>query len=96
MQGFVLDSKEPLYGRADEIVKMQPLAPAFVTQALHCDAEQAVREYAVWGGVPRYWELRKNSVETISALMALTAFYTRWHPAGGEVITMQKKDSIFP
>lgn len=60
MQGFVLDSKEPLYGRADEIVKMQPLAPAFVTQALHCDAEQAVREYAVWGGVPRYWELRKN------------------------------------
>ena len=43
MQGFVLDSKEPLYGRA-----------------LHRDAEQAVREYAVWGGVPRYWVLREN------------------------------------
>ena len=60
MQGFVLDSKEPLYGRADEIIKMEPIASAFVSQALHCDAAQAVREYAVWGGVPRYWELREN------------------------------------
>ena len=60
MQGFVLDSKEPLYGRADEIMKMQPIGPAFVCQALHCDAEQAVREYAVWGGIPRYWVLREN------------------------------------
>ena len=60
MQGFVLDSKEPLYGRADEIIKMKPIAPAFVGQALQCDAEQAVREYAVWGGIPRYWELREN------------------------------------
>ena len=54
MQGFVLDSKEPLYGRADEIMKMSPIAPSFVSQALQCDAEQAVREYAIWGGVPRY------------------------------------------
>ncbi len=60
MQGFVLDSREPLYGRADEIIKMKSIAPAFVGQALECDAEQAVREYAVWGGVPRYWELRAN------------------------------------
>ena len=60
MQGFVLDSKEPLYGRADEIIKMSPIPPAFIGQALHCDARQAVREYAVWGGVPRYWELRNN------------------------------------
>lgn len=60
MQGFVLDSKEPLYGRADEIIKMKPIAPAFVSEALRCNATQAVREYAVWGGVPRYWELREN------------------------------------
>lgn len=60
MQVFVLDSTEPLYGRADEIMKMKPIAPTFVGQALRCDAEQAVREYAVWGGVPRYWELREN------------------------------------
>ena len=60
MQGYVLDSKKPLYGRADEIIKIQPIAPAFVCQALGCDAEQAVREYAIWGGVPRYWVLREN------------------------------------
>lgn len=60
MQGYVLDSTEPLYGRADEIIKMNPIPPVFVTQALNCDAEQAVREYAIWGGVPRYWELRNN------------------------------------
>ena len=60
MQGFVLDSKEPLYGRADEIIKLNPIPPAFASQALRCDAAQAVREYAVWGGVPRYWELREN------------------------------------
>ncbi len=39
---------------------MQPIAPSFVSQVLCCDAEQAVREYAVWGGVPRYWVLREN------------------------------------
>lgn len=60
MQGFVLDSREPLYGRADEIMRMKPIEPAFVIQALHCEPEQAVREYAVWGGVPRYWELRSH------------------------------------
>ena len=60
MQGIVLDSREPLYGRADEIIKMKPISLAFITQALHCNPEQAVREYAVWGGIPRYWELREN------------------------------------
>ncbi|MBR4387959.1 MAG: ATP-binding protein [Prevotella sp.] len=60
MQGFVLDGKEPLYGRADEIIKMKPIEPAFAGQALQCDAVQAVREYAVWGGIPRYWELRES------------------------------------
>lgn len=71
MQGFVLDSKEPLYGRADEIIKMRPIAPAFVGEALGCDAEQAVREYAVWGGVPRYWELRKNYDSLYDAIEGL-------------------------
>ncbi|MBQ9498666.1 MAG: ATP-binding protein [Bacteroidaceae bacterium] len=68
MQGFVLDSKEPLYGRADEIMRMKPIAPTFVCHALHCDAEQAVREYAVWGGVPRYWELRSNYDSLLAAI----------------------------
>lgn len=60
MQGFILDSKEPLYGRAEEIMKLNPIPPSFIRQALNCDAKQAVMEYSIWGGVPRYWELRNN------------------------------------
>ncbi len=65
MQGLILDSSEPLYGRASEIMKIKPLEAGWVQQALACDAPDAVKEYAVWGGVPRYWELRlqKDSFE---------------------------------
>ncbi len=72
MQGFVLDSREPLYGRADEIIRLKPIPAAFVQQTLQCDSKQAVREYAVWGGVPRYWELRsgyKDYYEAIEHLL---------------------------
>ena len=71
MQGFVLDGREPLYGRADEIIKMKPIAAAFIGQVLRCDAAQSVREYAVWGGVPRYWELRENYDSLYSAMEKL-------------------------
>jgi AAA+ ATPase superfamily predicted ATPase len=57
MQGLTLDRNAPLYGRAREIVKLAPLAPGWIMEALGCDAEDGVRAYAVWGGVPRYWEL---------------------------------------
>ncbi|MBO4402082.1 MAG: ATP-binding protein [Bacteroidales bacterium] len=60
MQGLVLKKDEPLYGRADEIFRMKPIAPAYTMQAMDCTAEEAVEEYSVWGGVPRYWELRNN------------------------------------
>ncbi|MBQ7279527.1 MAG: ATP-binding protein [Bacteroidales bacterium] len=60
MQGFVLDSHEPLYGRADEILHLKPLPAPYIADKLCCDEEQAVSEYAVWGGISRYWELRNN------------------------------------
>ena len=58
MQGLILDSSAPLYGRADEILKITPLNAGWIEEALDCTAEQAIIEYSVWGGVPRYWELR--------------------------------------
>lgn len=66
MQGLVLKKDEPLYGRADEIFRMKPIAPPYTMQAMDCTAEEAVEEYSVWGGVPRYWELRNdfNDLET--------------------------------
>lgn len=58
MHGYVLNRQSPLYGLAHEIIKMQPIPVRYISEAMGCSAVQAVEEYAVWGGVPRYWELR--------------------------------------
>ena len=68
MYGMFLDSTAPLYGRADEIMKLMPIRLPFIQEALHLDAVGAVEEYAVWGGVPRYWELRENRNSLSDAL----------------------------
>lgn len=58
MQGLVLERTAPLYGRAAEILKVGPLAGGWIAKALRlADPARAVEAYAVWGGVPRYWEL---------------------------------------
>jgi len=65
MHNLVIDSSAPLYGRADEIIKLSPLSVGALMTALKCSPIQAVEEYSVWGGIPRYWELRsqKSSLE---------------------------------
>jgi len=60
MQGLVLDSKEPLYGRADQILKLAPISVSYLTEYLGCNALQTIEEHAIWGGIPRYWELREK------------------------------------
>ncbi|MBU8910750.1 MAG: ATP-binding protein [Desulfobacterales bacterium] len=60
MQGLVLDSSAPLYGRAAEIIKVRPLEPGWIKEALSLNHIEAVEAYSVWGGVPRYWELAKT------------------------------------
>ncbi len=60
MYGLFLDATAPLYGRADELMKLSPLRLPFIEEALGLDSVNAVEEYAVWGGVPRYWELREH------------------------------------
>lgn len=60
MYGLFLDSSAPLYGRADEIIRLTPIRLPYIQEALSLDAVSAVEEYSVWGGVPRYWELREN------------------------------------
>jgi len=58
MQGLVLDASAPLYGRAAELMEIGPLGAGFLRQALKIqNPASCVRSYAVWGGVPRYWEL---------------------------------------
>ena len=61
MQGLVLDGSAPLYGRADEILHVEPLSAAWIREALDLpDAVAAVQHYAVWGGIPRYWEIAER------------------------------------
>ena len=68
MYGLFLDSTAPLYGRADEIMKLVPIRLPYIQEALSLDATNAIEEYAVWGGVPRYWELRENQTSIKGAL----------------------------
>ncbi len=71
MYNCVFDKKSPLYGLADEVIKLAPIPARYIMEALGCDAEQAVREYAVWGGIPRYWELRRDYVTLDEAIRNL-------------------------
>lgn len=68
MYGLVFDSAAPLYGRADVILKLAPIRLPYLQDALGISAQDAIREYAVWGGVPRYWELREHRTDFIDAL----------------------------
>lgn len=60
MQGLVLDSSAPLYGRAEEIVKLHPLDIGWIQRALEISSIKSIEAYSIWGGVPRYWELVKK------------------------------------
>lgn len=58
MQGLILDSNEPLYGRAQEIIKLQPLHLYYLQEIIGFrDAKELIKTYGIWGGIPRYWEL---------------------------------------
>ncbi len=61
MFGLVLDASAPLYGRAREILRLEPLGAGWLERALRArDPASAVGHWATWGGVPRYWELARD------------------------------------
>jgi len=66
MQGLVMSATEPLYGRALEAFHLQPLPAGYLSEALSIPAARdVILAYAVWGGVPRYWELVSESGLTL-------------------------------
>jgi uncharacterized protein len=72
MQGLALDRTAPLFGRAREILKITPLRAGWIQRALRLrDPAQAVEAYAVWGGVPRYWELAGDHPDLATAVRTL-------------------------
>ncbi|HPJ63762.1 ATP-binding protein, partial [Lentimicrobium sp.] len=60
MYSMVLEKTSPLYGRCDEIIKLKPMAIRYLQEYLSLSTVDAVREFGVWGGIPRYWEVRKQ------------------------------------
>ena len=70
MHGIVLDANSPLYGRADELMRLRPLHCSYLKKIMpRLKPADIVRLYAFLGGVPKYWELacEKNirSIDTI-------------------------------
>jgi hypothetical protein len=58
MHSLVLDASAPLYGRAAEIIRLEPLPASWLRDALRLRSDASIVEHhAAWGGVPRYWEL---------------------------------------
>lgn len=59
MHGAILDAGAPLYGRASEAFAVRPLRPGYLGEAFTAadDPRELVSLYALWGGMPRYWEL---------------------------------------
>lgn len=71
MHGLALDRTAPLYGRADEIVRLTPLNPGWIGPALGVAGAAAVEAWSVWGGVPRYWELARRFTTLEEAIFDL-------------------------
>ena len=58
MHGALLGAGAPLYGRATEAFAVQPLRPGYLRDAFPGSTpREQVSLHAVWGGIPRYWEL---------------------------------------
>ena len=58
MHSAVLDAAAPLYGRAAEAFALRPLQPGHLADVFpSMTPPSLVSAYALWGGMPRYWEL---------------------------------------
>jgi AAA+ ATPase superfamily predicted ATPase len=71
MQGLVLDRTAPLYGRAQEILRIEPLRAGWIVPALGLQSDAAVEAFGLWGGVPHYWELARPAGGGLAAAREL-------------------------
>ena len=69
MYDLLYDESAPLFGRAAADFKLNPLRLPYLQEALGLSAEDAITEYAIWGGVPRYWMLREQAETLHDTLM---------------------------
>ena len=68
MHSAVLDAAAPLYGRAAEAFALRPLLPGHLADVFpFTDHASLVSLYALWGGMPRYWELAEPFGDNLEA-----------------------------
>ena len=58
MYNLTHEQSSPLYGRKEADFNIRPVKLPFLQEALGLTAEETIENYAVWGGIPRYWRLR--------------------------------------
>lgn len=68
MYNLTHDESSPLYGRGNADFNMKPIRLPYLKQALNLDDTEAIENYAVWGGVPRYWMLRESAKDLSDAI----------------------------
>ena len=64
MYDAALAAGAPLYGRAAEAFAVRPLRPGYLADAFATsNPRELVALHALWGGMPRYWELAQTALE---------------------------------
>ena len=58
MMGLLLNPGAPLYARATELFQLEPMTVTVLQNALGLSIpDELLDAWAVWGGIPRYWEV---------------------------------------
>ena len=61
MYDLTHDEASPLFGRKEADFKIGPIRLPYLQEALGLNEIETLENYAVWGGIPRYWKLRECS-----------------------------------
>ena len=70
MRGAVLDAGAPLFGRASQAFALRPLEAGHLGEIFPLASDRwLVSAYAVWGGIPKYWELAEPLGEDLEAAL---------------------------
>jgi len=61
MYNLTHDEASPLFGRKEADFKIGPIRLPYLQDALGLNEIETIENFAVWGGIPRYWKLRESS-----------------------------------
>jgi AAA+ ATPase superfamily predicted ATPase len=80
MHGLVTDSSQPLYGRSELTMKIEPMGYRYFCEALELKAKDlnSLVLYTMTGGLPRYWKF----LERLPALDPITVAESLYFESG--------------